>query len=62
MPTFRTIRQTAAMGILPEYRLRLMQKQNRLPGIQTGNRFMVHIEELVELLNNQSRKAVNENE
>lgn len=62
MPTFRTIRQTAATGILPEYRLRLMQKQNRLPGIQAGNRFMVNIEELVELLNKQSRKAVSEDE
>ena len=62
MPTFKTIRQTAAMGILPEHRLRLMQKQNLLPGIQAGNRFLVNIEVLAELLNKQSEKTVIGNE
>lgn len=51
MPEFKTIRQTAALGILPEHRLRLMQKQNQLPGIWSGNRFLVNVTALAELLN-----------
>ena len=62
MPTFKTIRQTAATGILPEHRLRLMQKQKLLPGIQSGNRFLVNVDALVEMLNTESRKAVNEDD
>lgn len=58
MPVFKTIRQTAATEILPEYRLRLMQKQGILPGIKAGNRFLVNVDALVEILNAESRKAV----
>lgn len=57
-PEFKTIRQTAAMGILPEYRLRLMQKQNLLPGIQAGNRFLVNVQMLEEMLDKKSRENV----
>ena len=62
MPTFKTIRQTAATGILSEHRLRLMQKQGLLPGVRAGNRFLVNVEALVELLNAESRKAVGADE
>ena len=62
MPKFMTIRQTAALGILPEYRLRLMQKQNRLPGIYSGSRFLINVTALVEMLNAESRLEVKENE
>lgn len=55
MPTFRTIRQTAALGILPEHRLRQMQKQGQLPGIKSGNRFLVNVEALIETLEQMSR-------
>ena len=58
MPTFKTIRQTAATGVLSEHRLRLMRKQGILPGIQCGNRFLVNVEALVEMLNAESRKTV----
>lgn len=58
MATFKTIRQTAAIGIISEHRLRLMQKQGTLPGIWTGNRFLVNVELLVELLDAESRAAV----
>lgn len=58
MPEFKTIRQTAALGILPEHRLRLMQKQNRLPGIFSGNRFLVNVEALIEQLNEESAAQV----
>ena len=58
MPTFKTIRQTAAMGILTEHRLRLMQKQGRLPGIHTGNRFLVNVDALAEQLTAESAANV----
>ena len=58
MPTFKTIRQTAATGILSEHRLRLMQRQGLLPGIQAGNRFLINVEALAEMLNAESKKAV----
>lgn len=58
MQTFKTIRQTAAMGILNEHRIRLMVAQGLCPGIRTGNRFLVNVNALVELLDRQSREAV----
>ena len=54
MPTFKTIRQTAALGILPEYRLRVLKTQGRLPGIYSGSRFLVNVDELVKQLNTES--------
>lgn len=45
-----TIRQTAKRGPLTEHRLRLLQKQNRLPGFYAGNRFLVNYLKFVELL------------
>ena len=58
MPTFKTIRQTAATGILTEHHLRLMVAQGLCPGIRTGNRFLVNVEALVESLDKQSREEV----
>lgn len=40
---FQTIRQTAKLGILSEYNLRLRLAQGRLPGVYSGNRFMVNL-------------------
>ena len=48
--TLKTIRQTAATGILPEYRLRQLQKQKKLPGIYSGNRFLVDVDLLKSML------------
>lgn len=56
MPEFKTIRQTAAAGILPEYRLRLMVAAGTCPGIKTGNRFMVNVTALAEQLDRMSRE------
>lgn len=58
MPEFRTIRQTAATGILPEYRLRLMVAEGICPGIKTGNRFPINVTALAEMLDAKSRKEV----
>ncbi len=57
---FMTIRQTAKTGILPESLLRLMEKQGKLPGIYSGNRFLVNYGLLVEDLQAASRKTQEE--
>lgn len=62
MPTFKTIRQTAATGILSEHRLRILVAKGECPGIKTGNRFLVNIEALAEMLDMQSKRAVMNNE
>lgn len=56
MPEFKTIRQTAALGVLTEHRLRLMVAQGTCPGIYVGNRFLVNVELLLELLQTESLK------
>lgn len=61
MPTFKTIRQTAATGLLTEHRIRLMVAQGICPGIRTGNRFLVNVDALVEWLDKQSREEVKKN-
>ena len=56
LPRFLTIRQAAATGVLSEYHLRLLEKQGKLPGIYSGNRFKVNFDILVEQLNRESVK------
>lgn len=58
MVNFRTIRQTAALGLITEYQLRLMVKQNRCPGIMSGTRFLVNVDALSEMLDSESRKCM----
>jgi len=58
MPTFKTIRQTAATGILSEHRLRILVAKGECPGIKTGNRFLVNNEALAEMLETLSKQAV----
>lgn len=60
MNMYKTIRQTAAMGILPEHRLRLLVAQKVCPGFYAGNRFMVNVNLLIELLDRQSAAAAQE--
>ncbi len=55
MPTFKTIRQTAALGLLTEHYLRLLVAEGRCPGVRAGNRFMVNVEALAEQLDRESR-------
>lgn len=56
MPEFKTIRQTAATGILSEHRIRLMVAEGRCPGLKAGNRFLVNVGALAEMLDRESRK------
>lgn len=47
---FLTIMQEAKRGLVPEYRLRQMLKQGKLPGYFAGTRFYIHHEMLVKQL------------
>lgn len=56
VPVFKTVRQTAATGILPEHRLRIMVASGDCPGFYSGNRFMVNVTALAEQLDTESRQ------
>lgn len=58
MARFYTIRQTAATGILPENRIRIMVAEGSCPGIRSGNRFLVNLDALAEMLDAESRRCV----
>ena len=51
-PKMLTIRETAKTGILPEYALRTLVKQGKIPGIQVGTKFLVNYDRLCDWLNN----------
>ena len=60
MPQFLTIRETAKTGILSEHSLRLMQKQGKIPHIMCGTKCLINYPLLVEMLTEESKKAVKE--
>lgn len=51
---FMTIRETAKTGMISEHHLRIMEKQGRLPGVRSGNRFLVNLPLLIEQLDRES--------
>lgn len=53
---FPSIREAAKLGPLSEYCLRLMLKQNRLPGTYSGKKFLVNYDMLIEQLGGESRR------
>ena len=59
-PQMLTIRETARTGILPEAALRTLVKQNKIPGIYVGTKFLVKYSRLCDWLNapaNQNNSA-----
>lgn len=56
MPEFKTIRQTAAMGFIPEHYIRRLVTQGKCPGFYSGNRFLVNTGALMEQLDAESRQ------
>lgn len=56
MPTFKTVRQTAAAKFVPENFLRRLIAQGKCPGIYSGNRFLINVEALEEQLDAESRQ------
>lgn len=57
VPTFLTIRQCAATGVLPEYRLRRMCEEGQLPGFYAGKKFLINFSVLCEQLDLASRQT-----
>lgn len=57
---FKTIRQVAGMGILSEHHLRKLHKENRLPGIYSGNRFLINVKQLIEIMDKKSLSEIKE--
>ena len=49
-PRMLSIRETAALGPLSEYALRLLLRQDRLPGLYVGKKFLVSYDRLLSLL------------
>lgn len=47
---FNTIRETSQLTGLSEKFLRNMHKQNKLPGIYCGSRFMVNYPKLIKIM------------
>lgn len=58
MSEFKTIRQAAATGLTSEHHLRQLVAQGKCPGVRSGNRFLVNVAALCEMLDAESRKAV----
>lgn len=56
MTEYKTIRQTAASGLISEHFLRGMVARGECPGFRSGNRFLINIEQLKEKLNEMSRE------
>lgn len=52
---FKTIRQTAATGLISEGYLRKMVSMGECPGIRSGNRFLINVGQLKEKLNEMSK-------
>ena len=55
IPRLMTIRETAKAGILPENRLRQLQHQGKLPGMYSGNKFLVNADILLEQIERECR-------
>lgn len=55
---FYTIRETAKTGVLSEYALRILVKQNKIPYIKCGVKVLINYPLLLERLNEQSRKSI----
>lgn len=55
---FKTIREIAQEGIISQHFLRQLVAAGKCPGIQVGNRFLVHREQLIQYLNAASRQSV----
>lgn len=53
-PVFKSIREIAKTGLLPESLLRQMQKQGKLPGFFSGRKFIVNYSMLLKDLEDKS--------
>lgn len=54
---FRSVRETARLGIAPESFIRNLVAQGKCPGIYSGKKFLVNVEQLREYLDAASKPA-----
>ena len=52
---FMSIRQVAQTGLISEHCLRLMEKQGKLPGVYSGKKKLVNVQQLMAQLDSESR-------
>lgn len=60
MAEYKTIRQVAASGLISEHYLRGLVARDQCPGFRSGNRFLINVEQLKEMLNDLSRRKAGE--
>ena len=60
MAEYKTIRQVAASGLISEHYLRGLVARDQCPGFRSGNRFLINVEQLKEMLNDMSRRKAGE--
>lgn len=53
-PRMLTIREAAQVGPLTEYALRLLLKQDKLPGVFIGTKFLLNYDRFIAQLNGES--------
>lgn len=56
IPKFLTIRQAAETHILPEFRLRQLCAEGKLPGFYAGKKFLINFQALCDQLNQIGRE------
>ena len=57
IPRTATIRQTAQLGIMSIYGLRLRLAQGTLPGFYSGSRFYVNLDKLLSEMNGEGTEV-----
>lgn len=58
MPEFKTVRQVASSGLISEHFLRQLVARGECPGFFSGNRFLVNVQALAEILDARSREGL----
>lgn len=51
-PRMRTIKETAKITGVPEYRIRVMCRERQIAAIQNGKRWLVNLDRFIDYLNN----------
>jgi excisionase family DNA binding protein len=51
LPQMMTIREIAATGVLPEYALRTLVREGKIPAIRCGTAFRINFNTLLDMLN-----------
>lgn len=54
LPKMMTIREIAATGILPEYAIRTLVREGKIPAIRCGTAVRINLNTLIEMLNDTS--------